>query len=566
MASPGFGPAATLLMTSLGEVGVLADAAATATTGPTWIQFLTILGFGSLLAAIVTAELTRRRERSKWLAERKIEANQNFHRTALKLAHLAREGISEEDRLKVLGTVRDLEAELLQQYQALMLVADVPVVTMAGVVSDHLDKLAFQALPLPRTTHAASLEQREQALTAVGELMFELGMTMRIASKFAGRQEKKQFLEHRTPKLYAQQVHSIVDRDGPKPDLLQVLRDWEVTSMARGEIPSDLNGYRNGSPEGGLPYLPGHFVVAMLRKPHDGFWRFNMCWGNGPLREQQILEDVVRLVTGHGSVFEPLHAHSHRVEDDPEDELNGHTWLWTTLELNSFHPVYPEVDGDILRPTKLSRLNRIVHKLRGGSPKRTAEPSELRVIAIRKSDTLPDSPASHSWPRLGAYTKYVFEVELSREPTRGEIESGQMFFNSSDFTFVPPKTLRFVSTTEEMEQRVPGILFMSAMARQAIAGGREMAKQSREAATAEEARVGEALIRMNALIRDDTGLSGGEYFGQELKKAFETLEREGKIRIDPVTGTAIPVTDEADLSNEAEAETSIPQDAKGDEP
>ena len=51
---------------------------------------------------------------SKWLAERRIEANQEFHSAALTLADTAREGIRERNRRKVLDSIPKLNAVLLR--------------------------------------------------------------------------------------------------------------------------------------------------------------------------------------------------------------------------------------------------------------------------------------------------------------------------------------------------------------------------------------------------------------------------------------------------------------------
>jgi hypothetical protein len=184
--------------------------------------------------------------------------------------------------------------------------------------------------------------------------------------------------------------------------------------------------------------------------------------------------------------------------------------VWTTIELETFKPVVLEADED--DDGELRQWNRIVRGLRrrrGSSQDTVSEDTDLRIIAVRKSDSMPDVPASRSWPRLGTYTRYTFEVELSRELTKAEMESAQMLFGSPDFRFSPPKTFKLNLTTEEMEQRLPDILFMLAMARQAIKAGREFAEQSKVDAAAEVARVDEALARMNAKILEDTGLAGG---------------------------------------------------------
>jgi hypothetical protein len=243
------------------------------------------------------------------------------------------------------------------------------------------------------------------------------------------------------------------------------------------------------------------------------------------------LADAVRIVTGHGSVFHPLYVHSHRVGED-ERQLYSHVYTWTTIELETFKPVVLESHND--DSTGLPMRERIIRRLQriSRSAPNAEGADDLRIVAIRKSDRMPDTPASRSWPRLGTYTRYTFEVEVSREPTKEEMESARMLFSASDFRFVPPKTFTFELTTEEMEKRLTSLLFTFATARQAIAVGRESAKQSKVKAAAEVTRVEEALSRMNASIAEEATLPFEEYLKLQFERAYERLSPEQKEKLE----------------------------------
>jgi hypothetical protein len=483
-------------------VSVMADSgtavAEAASSGPDWWTLAAGL-IGGLVVAVANHFFTRRREWSKWLSERRIEANREFHNAALALAHKTRDGVSEEARLAAVESVPKLDSDLVQKYQALMLVGDASTVSMAKDASEHLKSLAYQALPLPFIDHAAAMDQREHALVAMDNLMYALAYTMRIGAGFSNRKERKQFSIERE-RTYTRQLLSPVDRGEPKPDFLKFLQDWQVLSIEHHIIGSHLDDYRFGSPIGDDEGGHGHFFVATLRKADEGPWMFNMCYGNGLAREQQILEDVVRIVTGNVHAFRPKYARRYQAADDDYDNVSySHAFGWSTKELHGNAPLrqIPTSGGTAHEP---GAVRRILHRLRSGNTTDTLTGNELRLVSVRRLDALPDHITSQSYPVMGAYTRYTFKIELSREPTRDEMERAAFLFGRSDLRFSPPKTFTIVCTTEEMESHLSDIQLQVLMAGWSMRAGEQTDRDLTRLVETESARADDAIRRMNETI------------------------------------------------------------------
>ncbi|WP_133054130.1 hypothetical protein [Mycobacteroides saopaulense] len=468
-------------------------------SGPDWWTLAAGL-VGGFVVAVTNHFFTRRREWGKWLNERRIESNRLVHESALKLAHLAREGISADDRSEVIASIAKLDSELLQQCQALMLVGEPSTVTMAMTAEEHLGLLAYQSLPLPHTEHAAALEQRKRALEAISELMFQLAMVMRIGARFANRAERRSFLKTRNDD-YRWAVLSPVDRSGPRPNMYKLLHDWEVLPAHPPETLShDLSDYRFGSPiSSGRTTL--EFIVAVLNKPPNGPWRFHVCGGNGQDREQKIFEDVIRIVTGHMNAFPTKYLHGHRVVENPDAERCGHIFTWSTTELEVFkyQPRQQTAPRGAGGPAWRRRVKLQVKRLfrRQGAVSNATVGGDLRIEVLRRLDELPDHPSSRAYPALGSYTPYTFEIDLSREPTTDEMERAFALFNRTDFEFKPPKTFTTVCTTTELESRLGLLQLQVDGIRQAAQYGDHTNEQAESRAERERERADAATAKLN---------------------------------------------------------------------
>jgi hypothetical protein len=379
-----------------------------------------------------------------------------------------------------------------------MLVGEPSIVTMATTADEHLNLLAYQSLPLPHTQHAAALDQRKRALEAISELMFQLAMVMRIGAGFASRGQRRSFAKIRNDD-YRQAVLSPVDRLGPKPNIYKLLHDWEVLPTHPPETWSrDLSDYRFGSPMQSDKSM--EFILAVLHKPPDGPWRFHVCGGNGQDREQKIFEEAVRVVTGHINAFPTKYLHSHQFVDDPYDERYGHVFTWSTTELEVFkyQPREQDTEGEAeASPAWRRRVKRLFRRQDGVTD--TTTEGDLRIESVRRLDELPDHPSSQSYPSLGSYTRYTFEIDLSREPTTDEMERASTLFNRIDFEFNPPKTFTTVCTTDELQSRLGGFQLQVAGIGWALRH-RDQADQQTESYVARERDRADAAI---AKLNDD---------------------------------------------------------------
>ncbi|MBJ7383307.1 MAG: hypothetical protein JHC55_02300 [Mycolicibacterium sp.] len=291
---------------------------------------------GGLVVAVVNHFFTRRREGTSWLRSEQVAANRRFHEAALALAHLATHGIPGKPMSDAADDIHLLDRELLARAQEMLVIGETQTVNAALIVSELLPKLTYQTIPLPKTTHPAALKQREDALCGIGEMLFVLEMRMRQGVGLGllaagGRKTVKQL---RANTSFEQQALSPVDRDGPRPELIKLLRDWEVLTMVGGGMPEKLADYYNDAPVDALP--TGGYCLALLRKPPDGFWLFTISKGIPPKIETTILEDAVRIVTGHIRAFSPQFLHNYSVVG-VDEEFPGDTFTWSSAR-------FPEVD------------------------------------------------------------------------------------------------------------------------------------------------------------------------------------------------------------------------------
>lgn len=311
------------------EAGVLAAAE----SGPDWWTLAAGL-IGGVVVAVVNHFFTRHREGSTWLRSEQVSTNRGFHTAALALAHLATHGLRDKPFHETAAEAHMMDRELLAKWQELLVVGEKRTVSVAAMVSELLPSLTYQTLPLPRTNHPASEKQREDSLLVIGGLMFHLEMTMRegIGLGLLARNDRKFIKCDRDTDSIQRQALSPVDRDGPKPELIGLLQDWQVLVMAGEVMPEKIEDYYNGTPFDSIAELPsGGYVLAILRKPTDGFWRLGISDGIPREVETKILEDVIRIVAGHMKAFPPLHLRNHTKVEEHED-FPGDTFIWSSNE------------------------------------------------------------------------------------------------------------------------------------------------------------------------------------------------------------------------------------------
>jgi hypothetical protein len=87
-----------------------------------------------------------------------------------------------------------------------------------------------------------------------------------------------------------------VDGDEPPPDLVTILRDWQV-HLLDGLIPTSLEQYRVDKFDGEFPngIQPQACAVKFRRQP----WRLGVLRTLSGDIEVEVLIDTVRLITGH---------------------------------------------------------------------------------------------------------------------------------------------------------------------------------------------------------------------------------------------------------------------------
>jgi hypothetical protein len=284
---------------------------------PSWVATLGTLGTSALIGGVVVAVVnhyfTTRRERGAWLRELQIEASREFYAAAQDIVkYTVTDNAAEPlvDPNPPPGGAPDAIAKravvLTQKHMALIPVAEQRTVDMGTVVVNTLPCLAYQAVPLPGTAHLAALLQRDEALTEIAHLMVDLTMVIRQDVGLSGWRERWQARRERKHATYSAMTASVVDRPGKHPAPAKLLWSWEVADLEGKGIPDDLAGYHVDQIP--MTHPKGFVPQACAHKRVDGNWRFGMMPGLAAETEEQILEDVVRLITGHHNAFPLRHS------------------------------------------------------------------------------------------------------------------------------------------------------------------------------------------------------------------------------------------------------------------
>lgn len=311
-----------LVVNAIGEV-------TPAVTGLTTFQIWTLavaavaaVGIGTIAAALISARATQRRESGAWLKQMQIDANKQFNNCASKLrAHAV-----ERHRIQVLRDmqpdeiasasekVADCRDDITKKFEQLLLVGQPRTVDIARDVLECLPGLAYQAIPLSRTLHPAALQQRQAAVNAIDELMICLRMVMRRDVGLSGWREYRGVRKYWKNASFHQQVLSLVDRQEVRrrwrrakvkavsaAELGEVLRSWEVRTIEGGILPESPPGYQVDT----IPpdYSGGRTLQAVAVKTPGVYWRFGILRELPIDTERKILQDAIRLITGHLFAF-----------------------------------------------------------------------------------------------------------------------------------------------------------------------------------------------------------------------------------------------------------------------
>jgi hypothetical protein len=314
----------------------MADSASTAIT-LTNIQLvlaaLTALGIGAIVSAIITAITTGRREFKSWLRAQQVEANRNFHRSALAIQTYAitgppREAVTTFDDKAIADAANGLFEHLVEfglKFQDLTEVANSKTHKVALSVLDTLPLLAWQAIPLPGVINAASLRQRAAASKAMTELTADLTLAMRkdirVTPWFTRWKEHLEINWVRKKSAYHQQIVSPIDRWGWHA-AGDILRDWEVRSVNGETIPETYEGYRVREINLSTATYEGQ-TLALAVKPAFEPWLFGVVAGLPPNFEYELVADAIRVITGNFTGYK-LKSEPH-VHQDPK---GVRTYAW----------------------------------------------------------------------------------------------------------------------------------------------------------------------------------------------------------------------------------------------
>ncbi len=344
-------------------LAVFADAvgpASATTTQPqptTAIQIWTLVvaaiaAFAAIVAPTIGAIVTSRAQRGAWLRELQIRAGQEFHSDLEDLLAFVSGAVNvalqtgQGNSLAQMSST-DLDVllrSLVNTYQRLLHVGQKKTVDVADAIQTHIRVYARLAVPLPGAINRASRDQRTVALEAISGAMVHLLFAMRQEAGLISWRQRKQRQEVRKTRKawltrYEEEAKSQVDRGGSLPNLVELLRTWQVMPLRSNELPADIRGYEVDSAQLGLGqwYLHGteHVemwvpsdmeVQAVAVKPGVEPWRFGITRGL-PVRVQgKIYRDAVRLITGHARAFQT-------VENPLSQTFEGdYAWIWSGVD------------------------------------------------------------------------------------------------------------------------------------------------------------------------------------------------------------------------------------------
>jgi hypothetical protein len=271
------------------------------------VAIIATLGIGAIAAAVITAIATARRERGAWLRQLQVDANRDLYASAQALMTFVTKANPDRAPDHPLGWDAEQQAELTadlhHKVMNLAMVGEPATMEIANTMSEHLPRLAVQALPLPGTRHHPGMAQREDAIRAMSGLLMLASAVMRNDVGLGGWRYRR--MVHKTGKkaLHRFQSLSPVDRPGPEPDLAQLMWAWHVKN-GDGDIPKKLAGYgvaavpMIAAPDG---FAPQAFAI----KPNETYWQFGFLVDLDPARRDAIVADALRLITGHHHAFLP---------------------------------------------------------------------------------------------------------------------------------------------------------------------------------------------------------------------------------------------------------------------
>ena len=311
-------------------------AAAEASSGPDWWTLAAGL-LGGLVVAVANHLFTRSREHGAWLKKLQIDANRDFYASAQAVLTHVTVGHFDQPAAQPSMTGRQETSEITRltdemghKAMNLLQVGEESTVDMVGTVSQLLPPLAYQATPLSRTNHAAGLQQRKEAMTAMGALMEHLALVMRKDIGLLGWRKRLKLRRSRKDACYHLQALSPVDRPNAQLDLTRFLSDWEIRPLKNDEIPTDIESYHVDQvlvnqilvkrPEG---FSPQALALKVTGEP----WRLGLARALPQEVQDEILRDVVRVVAGHQKAFDPKSSYAEHSLSVPD----GSAYVWANL-------------------------------------------------------------------------------------------------------------------------------------------------------------------------------------------------------------------------------------------
>jgi hypothetical protein len=288
---------------------VLADstlgAADGASAGTDWRTFVAG-AVGGLIVAAANHVFTRSRERGAWLRELQVDANRELYSSAqnmMTFVTTANPNRSADPLGWDPGQLSTLIEALNHSIMKTMQVGEDDTLKASWALVRGLPPLAYLALPLPGTMHIAGLEQRRQAIQAMGALLAEVSAVMRQDIGLLSRKERRQLKKSRAAPRYAPLLVSPIDRPGAH--LERLLWSWQVLTTDGIDMPDSIAGYDVDEIDMKAP--TGHVAQAALFKSTVGHWQFGVRSDVHPDVKNKIAADALRLITGHTHAFKPLH-------------------------------------------------------------------------------------------------------------------------------------------------------------------------------------------------------------------------------------------------------------------